>query len=165
MPMTPAEKQRRHRAHKRGNHELCDPRRRCELVERAEAAEHDAEQPETGRGERAQALWDEWAERVEGNVLAGIYLDEACRSLDRIDRLRASGEPAAMTEARHQATAMKSMLGEVRKEIGAPLPAAQKAPKGAAAPSTAPGPDQQEGEVRDDDFASRLARRRAKAAG
>jgi hypothetical protein len=161
MPMTSAEKTRRYRAHRIGDHSLCDPSRRCEAVEAVIRAEVDAS-PGPERGDRAQALWDEWAERVQGNVLAGIYLDEACRSLDRIDRLRANGEPAAMTEARHQATAMKSMLSEVRKELGLPLPTAKAAAKTPPAPDD--DLDDEGGEVADrDDFASRLAARRAKA--
>jgi len=153
--------QRRYRAHQAGNHELCDPKRRCEVVERAEIAEAE-EAGELAHGARGQALWDEWAEQVAGNVLAGIYLEEACRALDRIDLLRRNGEPAAMTEARHQATAMKSMLAEVRKELGIPLPKPSAKPAGEEQASAVPA-EPSEGGAEVVDMASGIAARRAKA--
>lgn len=161
MPMTSAEKQRRHRAHKAGNHELCDPKRRCEAVEQVIRAEIE-EAGEPPHGVRGQALWDEWVERVAGNVLAGIYLEEACRALDRIDLLRGTGEPSAMAEARQQLAAMKSALVEVRKELGLPLPKpGAKDAAGTTAPDPAEEPQEKGAEVVD--MASGLAARRAKA--
>src|SRR4051794_11632992 len=98
MAMTSAEKTRRSRAHKRGDHSLCDPRRRCEVVEQVIRSE--VESSAGSHGERARTLLEQLAESVEHDVMGEILLEEAARTLDRLDLLRGSAEVDAMTEAR-----------------------------------------------------------------
>lgn len=157
MADTPAERKRRSRAHLRGDHSLCSAERRCEAVEAVLRAEI-AEEPLPERGPRAQALFDEMSELALG-PMERVLLEEACRCVDRLDLLRNAVEVAAMTEARHQATALRGLLAEIRRAAGAP------AGKPTTTKPAAKTPDEpSEGAVRDD-FASRLAARRAAAAG
>lgn len=158
MALTPAEKQRRYRLHTRGDHTLCDPKRRCRVVEEAERAENEGlgEQPGPARSAKAQALWDEMSKLALGPI-ERVLLDEACACMDRLVLLRSRTTEVAMTEARHQATALKGLLAEIRRGAGA----APKTPKAPPRPEGAT--TEQEGGR--DDFSTRLAARRAAATG
>jgi len=93
MPDSPAERQRRARRHRRGDHSLCDPARRCELIEQAETteavAELTAQDVPAGRGPRGAALWADMA-GVELGAMHRMLLDQLCRAVDRLDRLEAA---------------------------------------------------------------------------
>lgn len=157
MALTSAEKTRRHRAHKRGDHSLCDPARRCEVVEQVIRSE--VESSTSGHGERARTLLAQLAENVAHDVMGQILLEEAARTLDRLDLLRGSAEVDAMTEARQQVGSLQRLLVDIRKIAGTAAPA----PPAARPPANHPMAE--EGGTCDDDFASRLAARRAAAAG
>ncbi|MEV0726016.1 hypothetical protein AB0I37_24960 [Micromonospora purpureochromogenes] len=133
MGVTDAERQRRYRAHKRGDHSLCGLTRDCStatvtVTPPVTAVTRDAE----SRGAR---IWREEG----GAALTGArraLLEEACRLADRLDRLDAilagdRGEwmrfqvsedgadvtvtlDKALAEARQQAVALKQLVGELR---------------------------------------------------
>ncbi|HEX6968099.1 MAG TPA: hypothetical protein VF174_04695 [Micromonosporaceae bacterium] len=138
---TNAERQRRHRRHKAGDHSLCDPRR-CD----------DAVTPVVTRplerrlGPRGARLWEEEG----GDSLTGVrrnVLEEACRLVDRLDRLDAilNGRDRAwltlevddetggitvvvdkiLSEARQQQLALKQLAAELRAGGGAAKPATE----------------------------------------
>ncbi|WP_337830577.1 hypothetical protein [Pseudonocardia sp. TMWB2A] len=154
MAETSAEKTRRYRAHKRGDHSLCDPKRRCEAVEAVEQAEA-ADLPDPvapgARGPRARALWDDMHAGL--GPAHRILLDEACRLVDRLDRidavlndrdwfrLRVSEHDdvarvtvdSALAEARQTVTTLKGVVTELRN-------AAPKAVTGGPAATTVPEP-------------------------
>lgn len=124
---TGAERQRRHRRHKAGDHSLCDPERCEEAVTPIVTA---------SRWFRAggRRLWDE----MSGDGLSGsrrVLLEQACRIVDRLDRLEAIlngrdrswltleiGDDGELTlsvdkllgESRQQAIALKQILAELR---------------------------------------------------
>jgi hypothetical protein len=140
MDATAAERQRRYRAHKAGNHTLCDPDRDCGDDVTPPVTRHP---PLRGRGKRL------WAD-LGGDSLAGgrrVLLEEACRIADRLDKLDAllsgdatswvelvesKGDPdrqevvidKALAEARQQAVALKALISELRQEA-APKPVAE----------------------------------------
>lgn len=157
MALSSAEKTRRYRAHRRGDHALCDPARRCAAVEQVVRSEVDA----SGdfHGQRARTLLSELAASVAHDVMGEILLEEAARTLDRLDLLRGSGEVDAMTEARQQVGSLQRLLVDIRKIAGV----AASAPPAARQPAARdPEPEK---DVPRDDFASRLAARRAAASG
>ena len=156
--------QRRYRAHKRGDHSLCDPARRCAAVEAVVQAET-AGEPVPARGVRAQALWDEMSTLTLG-PMERVLLDEACACMDRLDRLHRSTDTAAAVEARHQAAALKGLLTEIRR--GARDPVRGRSDRRPAAVPDDAAEGSQPGERRGFgdltiDFATRLSRRRAEA--
>lgn len=166
---TNAERQRRHRAHKRGDHSLCDPER-CRPGETPPVTEpvtRDAVTPTpVGLGPRARRLWADLA----GQPLRPaerLLVEEVCRTADRLDRLdrilrgddtewlalKPLGEDGSvvkvvvtsvLAESRQQQTALKGMVAELRQSIG----------KGEA-------PEKPKTEGSDDLAARREARRRA----
>jgi len=137
MADSPAERQRRYRAHKRGDHSLCDPKRCDGTAVTASRSgvtrDGDAQRPRLrARGRR---LWDE----MSGDSLSGarrVLLEEACRLVDRLDRLDAilNGRDRAwltlevaddgteitvvvdkvLSEARQQQLALKQLAAELR---------------------------------------------------
>lgn len=141
MPDTAAERARRARRHKKGDHSLCDPQRRCELVEQAAANEAVAASVErTERigsryGPRGQDLWDSVADEPWVGPLQRQVLDEACRLADRLDRLDHALEnkgtwlryettdggdvvitiDSVLSEARQQALALRALLADLTK--------------------------------------------------
>ena len=157
---TAAERQKRYRLHIKGDHSRCDPARRCT----------DPPQPPTvtdattERGPRAQELRDALMDQV--GPAQRVLLDEACRIVDRLDRLDAmlegregwgsvvtddGGElrlvvDALLAESRQQATALRGLLAEVVKAAPAKKGGAPKAGEVAANVSS---------------LAARAARRRA----
>lgn len=130
---TGAERQRRYRLHRRGDHSLCHPAR-CNPAT--------VTQPVTpgGRptlGVRGERLWRQYAdEGVELAPAERVLLEEACRAADRLDTLdrllrgeepwltmRAAeeGSPVVtlvvdrvLAEARQQQLALKGLLAELR---------------------------------------------------
>ena len=144
MAGTDAERARRYRRHRRGDHSLCSPER-CDRAEapaatatvRSDGAESDSSPPPapavTERGPRGQELWDALAESV--GPAQRVLLDEACRIADRLDRLdellagretwasvvtEDGGEvrlviDGLLGESRQQATALRGLLAEVVK--------------------------------------------------
>jgi hypothetical protein len=88
-----AERQKRYRLHRKGDHRLCDPARRCEEQEVRETAEAVAtlatQDVQPGRGPRGAALWAAMAD-VELGPMHRMLLDQLCRAVDRLDRFEAS---------------------------------------------------------------------------
>lgn len=99
--MTNAERQRRFRSHRKGDHSLCDPNK-CEFRRGSGSGEalRQPVKPSTGRkrataefepvnrGPRAQRLWSD----MDGENLEPpqrLLLEEICRIADRLDRLDA----------------------------------------------------------------------------
>lgn len=171
MDATSAARQRRYRAHKRGDHSLCDPAR-CSpdsvtpspvtVVTRNSAIATPA-----GLGTRGRRLWRDVVAEGEPGPAAQVLLEEACRIADRLDRLDAvlSGDRDAwmrfhvsddgaevtvvvdkpLSEARQQAVALRQLVAELRQ-------------------GTAEKPSGQEGSIVDQ-LAARRAARLADAAG
>lgn len=131
---TNAERQRRHRRHKAGDHSLCDPAR-CPDAKAVTVTPAITRPAGRVLGDRGARLWQEEG----GDKLTGgrrVLLEEACRTVDRLDRLDAilnggSGEwmrfrvsedgtevtvtlDRALAEARQQATALKQIVAELR---------------------------------------------------
>lgn len=139
---TAAERQRRYRAHKRGDHSLCPPGRAdCGSVTPDVTRDAVTDMPDLGvRGRR---LWSAvTADGPELRPAERVLLEEACRladRLDRLDRLLQGDEDAWMrlhavnedgsivkvvvnnvlAEARQQQVALKQILGELRQVQGA----------------------------------------------
>ena len=146
MGTTDAARQRRYRAHKAGNHDLCGPARQCDVT------------PEVGvtrtvtraaAGPRLRAtgrkLWDE----LDGEQAAGsrrVLVIEACRIADRLaqlDRILSGNArdwldlaenkghdgvvevtiSKPLAEARQQATALARLTAELRQSASAEKPA------------------------------------------
>ena len=125
MSLTTAERTRRSRAHKAGNHDLCDPKR-CKP------------QPVTiPRESRGDRLLREV--RVGLRPAQVILLEEAARIVDRLDRLddiltgdrqewlrlrlEDSGDITVivngpLAEARQQAATLKAIISELRQSAG-----------------------------------------------
>lgn len=160
MAESDALRARRYRLHSKGDHSICDPKRRCAVVEAAEMAENEGqgEQPGPTRSVKAQRLYEEMSALGLGPI-EEVLLDEACACVDRLTLLRSRDTEAAMTEARHQATALKGLLAEIRKGVGGP-----KTPRKPARSAPAET-DEPKGGARDSSFSARLAQKRAAAAG
>jgi hypothetical protein len=160
MPDTAAERARRARRHKKGDHSLCDPARRCEIVEQVELAEAVAATDErTERvgsryGPRGRTLWDAVVGEPGIGPVQRDQLDEACRMADRLDRLHHVAEnkgtwlryeaadggdvvitiDSVLAELRQLETAHRAVLAELDKAL---TRAAKSTPNrtGALAPS------------------------------
>ena len=139
-----AERNRRARRHKKGDHSLCDPERRCEAVAAAEARDA-AATTIAGNNCEYGPRGAQFREALSGEQLSPAHrllVDEAARIADRLDRLdyalqnkgewlrfeTADGGEIVVTidnvlaEARQQATALKGIVSELR----AGLPAQEK---------------------------------------
>lgn len=173
MTSTNAERQRRYRLHKAGDHSECSPDRACR------AKGEPAETPVTGSGygPGGDRLWRELGgERLDGGTR--VLAIEACRMVDRLDRLHEmlavpthewmfvvkdpqSGSlvlliDKVVAEARLMATALKAILAELRQRPDADV-GADPAP--APSPTPAPAPEATpEAEV---EYGDQLAARRA----
>lgn len=133
MSSANAERQRRYRAHKRGDHSICLPG----YCDGAGASPEPAPEPvaTSERGERGTTLWRALANEV--GPAHRVLLDEACRIVDRLDRLdavlagradwlrvedRSFGENVKVTvtvdgvlaEARQQVNALRGIVTELR---------------------------------------------------
>jgi hypothetical protein len=176
-PGSAAERQRRYKRHKRGDHSLCDPARRCELMEQAEANEAVATahgRPGGRYGPRGQALHDAVAAEPWVGPLQVPLLDEACRLVDRLDRLDAALEvrgtwlrhdrggdgdlviviDSVLSETRQQEMTLRSLLAELDKVAER---AAKSAKQGGLQPSRKGGGLS--------DLSARIAARRGTSAG
>ncbi|HEY9354597.1 MAG TPA: hypothetical protein VIP28_15150 [Nocardioides sp.] len=153
MADSPAERARRARRHKKGDHSLCDPARRCQLIEQTEVREAVASQEarESPRGPRGQELWDALADEGLGPAHR-LLLDETCRMADRLDRLNGSLEnkntwlrfeaadggsvvvvvDGVLAEYRQQVATLRSLVAEIRAVLPKPesKPAAPAKPEG-----------------------------------
>lgn len=137
--MTDAERQRRSRRHKRGDHSLCDPQRRCWAATHVEvnaAVAAGKLAPDGNLGLRGQNLRAALAD-VDLSPLHRVLVDEAVRISDRLDRLDAAlkskklwmrfdvadgGEVVVvvdgiLAEARQQASALKAIVTELRQAV------------------------------------------------
>lgn len=158
MADSAAERARRARRHKKGDHSLCDPARRCELVEQAEANEavaQVAERPAGRYGPRGQELHDALRGDPGIGPLQRVLLDEACRVTDRLDRLHSALEDkgtwlryetddggdvvitidSVLSETRQQEMALARLLADLEKSVSK---APRKPAARAAAPPTSP---------------------------
>jgi len=137
MALTSAERQQRSRKHKAGDHSLCDPGR-CESAGAPLPPALDAD----ALASRGRRLWREMTAAVELGPAQLVLLEEACRITDRLDRLDRvlrrredaawlevqSADPDgrvlrvvvdnALSEARHQATALRGLIAELTKTAG-----------------------------------------------
>lgn len=140
-----AERQRRYKRHKAGDHSLCLPGR-CDLAgEAPELVTPSDDNPESRRGPRGIRLWQDMASAGLGPAHR-VLLEEACRIADRLDRLDAIldgredwlkldvGDDGSqvrvsvdgvLAEARQQATTLRGLVAELR----AALPKATPTPK------------------------------------
>lgn len=175
---TGADRSRRYRAHKRGDHSLCPP-------DRPDCATVTPSQPSVARDAamtprlraRGRRMWDQLVD--DGDPIEVVVLvEEICRCADRLDRLDAivNGRDRAwltldvddvgevtvvvdkvLGEARQQQMAFKALLGELR------------AIRGASAKSTGRGRTPQAsskgGGAGVADLAARIAARRSRPAG
>lgn len=128
--------------HRKGDHSLCDPARRCEAGEQAETVAAVAEVavlPDGGYGPRGAAFRAAMA-GVELGPMHRLLVDEAARMADRLDRLDAAlrrrGEwlrqelddggtvivqvDGVLAEARQQAATLKALVGEIRAALPRP---------------------------------------------
>ncbi|WP_431976167.1 hypothetical protein [Micromonospora haikouensis] len=161
--LTATERQRRRRAHKNGDHSLCDPQRRACAAD-AEPDREDPSQrdsPPASLRTRGRQLWrDVLAEMPDPTALERVALEEACRVADRLDGLdrilrgeaatwvrlrptRTAGEVTVvvdqvLAESRQQAATLTKLLGELRRGRAAGRPAG-KGTAGRAAPAANPG--------------------------
>lgn len=173
MADSAAERARRARRHRKGDHTLCDPARRCELIEQAETTDAVATLAEqdvpAGRGPRGAALWAEMVD-VELGPMHRMLLDQLCRAVDRLDRLEAalaskrtwmrfetddSGGTVVvvvdnvLAEIRQLETTVKTLVAEIKSAM----------PKAPAKPDDKPQP--QKGGL--SDLTARIQRRQAAA--
>lgn len=134
MGATDAERARRYRRHRKGDHTLCDPSRCDGTTPVTDSVTPRPARPR-GMGARAARMWRE----EDGDTLTGgqrALLEEACRIVDRLDRLDAilDGDPGewlrfrvsedgsevtvtvdrALDQARQQAAVLKQIIGELR---------------------------------------------------
>lgn len=166
-----AERQRRYKRHKAGDHSLCLSGRCDRAGETPEPVTKSDGNAAAPRGPRGLRLWQEMASAGLGPAHR-VLLEEACRIADRLDRLDAILDGRAdwlrldvgddgsrvrvsvdgvLAEARQQATALRGLVAELR----AALPKA--AGKAASTPKAGGGGL--------GDLNARIAARRGAAAG
>jgi hypothetical protein len=178
VALTPAERQRRSRAHRRGDHSLCELGR-CDAVTAAVTAVTSADvTPDVTAGPLAPPDLDARGRWLWAQLSAGdppppeqqVLIAEACRIADRLDRLDALLRDED-TWARLQVPDNAAETGEVRLVVNAAIGEARQqalALKGLAAElraakATGRTPAK-EGSVLDQ-LAARRATRRANATG
>lgn len=144
MADTSTERSRRLRRHRQGDHSLCRSDKCPALFEKALARGETLATPPNGMlGERGLNLWNQMTSTWTPSPLHAEMLLEACRMLDRLDRLDrqlrgedwlrfyvrddAGAEVAvyvdkALTEARELQTAFKALATELVKVAGAAEP-------------------------------------------
>lgn len=146
--LTPAERQRRSRRHKAGDHSLCDPGRGCGRPQPAPEPSPSLEptRPLVAQsfGPRGTQLWDEMSGAQLGPSHR-VLLVEACRLADRLDRLDGmlSGAEwfterhddderlvvvvdALLAEARQHASALRAIVAQLEPRPKAIAPAQRK---------------------------------------
>lgn len=139
MASTNAERQRRYRAHNRGDHSLCNSRR-CDgasvtVTPVTTSPSTPAVTPPAGLGARGRRLWRDLATPTTPPAQR-VLMEEACRIADRLERLdmilRGESDTwlrlsldedlnqavviidKAMSEARQQAVVLKQIVAEIR---------------------------------------------------
>lgn len=145
-----AERQRRWRRHKLGDHTLCDPERGCDRSAQVEPPRPAVPEPlekskrylppegyEHVRGPRGARLWEALSGQLAKQPVQLVLLDEACRMLDRLDRLdyvladRSAWfttetddggrvivvVDAVLGEARQYAAAVRALLADISKAL------------------------------------------------
>lgn len=160
MAVSNAERQRRYRAHKSGDHSLCDAERCDQGSVTVVTPRNDVTQRVPRLNSGGKRLWaDLGGDDAVGE--ARVLIVEACRITDRLDKLDRQindGEPwmtlkysdagdevtvivdKPLAEARQQATALKQLLADLRQQRGATaVPPARPAPSTAAAGPDKPG--------------------------
>ncbi|WP_199444466.1 hypothetical protein [Umezawaea beigongshangensis] len=152
---------RRYRLHRRGDHSICVVGR-CSVVTPPVTRDTASDQREQTGGLEApgRALWSEVTGAMPLTALQRVLLLEACRIVDRLDKLDAQlrGDDRgwleielpdddrdrevvvivdrALVEARQQAVALKQLVGEIRQ---ADKPAARPTTTRSAAASESAG--------------------------
>lgn len=162
MASTSAERQRRSRLHRKGDHSLCDESR-CD----GSTVTPELRPPLLGL--RGRRLWEDLGpDNGSLSPTDRVLLEEICRAADRLDKLDAllRGDDAAwvslalgdggetvtvvvdklLAESRQQQVAFKQLLSEFRQSVGA------------AGKSAPPSTSQSGGSFRDDLRARREAR-------
>lgn len=178
MTDSAAERSRRAYRHKRGDHTLCDPARRCDLLEQAEAIKavaRESAHPDGRYGPRGNELFEALTGEAGVGPLQRVLLDEACRVVDRLDRLAAALEDkgtwlryerddggtvvitidSVLSETRQQEMALRSLLADLEKAI------AKAAPVKTSGAASRPQPSKRGGGL--GDLNARIAARRASA--
>lgn len=135
MAESAAERQRRYRRHKAGDHALCIPGR-CPAV--TPTVTRDDEPEGVTLGPSGQRLWAAMTDAGQLPPMQAVLLLEACRIADRLDKLDSQlrGEDwlrfdvdetgaevtvivdRVLSEARQQATALKQIVAELRQTTG-----------------------------------------------
>lgn len=184
--MTGADRQRRHRAHKRGDHSWCDPGREdCGTVTVTPSVTRNAVTTSGVKlGERGRRLWRQLV--ADGPPLKPaeqVLAEEACRTTDRLDvldRILRGDEDSwlrlalveldgsvvrvvvngVMAEVRQQQIALKQLLGELRQSRSV---VAGKPGRAGAQPPVTGGKGV--GGVGVTDLTARIAARSAQATG
>jgi hypothetical protein len=119
MGGTDAERQRRHRAHKRGDHSLCSPQRcRPEAVTAPVTPVTPSGQglpPAPRLRARGRWLWRELVENGNPGPAERVLIAEACRLADRLDRLDAisNGKDRAWLQIADDLSALADSDGRV----------------------------------------------------
>lgn len=148
MAGTDAQRSRRYRRHKAGDHSLCTPGR-CPAVTGMSVSTLAAGSEAQGRvlGAAGAELWEKVTATDKPGPLHAVMLLEACRITDRLDALdrQLRGEDwlrfrhdesgvqvtvyvdKVLAEAREQAVALKGILAELRQSLGQAKP---EEPKG-----------------------------------
>ena len=146
-----AERQRRSRAHRRGDHSLCDSSRCDDGVTVTDSVTVPAKARGPELDARGRRLWQQVADEGPGlRPAERVLLEEACRTVDRLDRLdrMLRGDEAAwarfhsvnedgsivqvvinnlLSEARQQQVTLKQLLGELRQSRAPGKPTGQSA--------------------------------------
>lgn len=150
MAGTDAERARRYRRHKAGDHSLC-VKGRCAALSDGRRAEAAAEpRGPTGLDVAGRRLWDEMTADGAVAPMQAVLLLQACRIVDRLDRLdrqlhgedwlrfrhEESGEDVrlyvdrVLAEEREQAVALKTIVAELRQALGKQAQQPQQRQKG-----------------------------------
>lgn len=186
--LTPAERQRRSRAHKKGDHSLCDPEK-CADVTAVVTPDPEpvVTEPVTDPrlyqlGARGRRLYsDTLAEHPNLSPQARVVLEEAARTADRLERLdgllRGTADEFAsvrFTEGRTElvvdrtlgeARAQQASLARLLSELRHTLAPGEAAPGPSAQPTAGPPAPKTVGGGKLVDLRSRIAAARAQASG
>ncbi|NMO52013.1 hypothetical protein HH310_12500 [Actinoplanes sp. TBRC 11911] len=189
MALTPAERQRRSRAHRKGNHEWCDPEACADVTPvvtpvAEPAVTEDVTDPRLSQlGARGRRLYsDTLAEHPDLSPRARVVLEEAARTADRLERLDAllRGDvdefasvrfadgrtelvvDRTLGEARAQQASLARLLSELRQQLD-PADAQPSVPATPPPAAAAPAGPKRGGKLVD--LQARIAAARAATAG
>ena len=184
MALTNAERQRRYRAHKAGNHKLCAPGCGAGRVARDVSAERNDVTRPPALGARGRRLWRQVTDGAMLKPTELVTLEEACRSADRLDVLDRilRGDQSTwlelvpvsldgrivevragnvLTEVRQQQTTLARLLAELR-QSRAGVAGNGRAATGPTKPPVKGAPNVPAGVG---DLTARIAERRGQATG